>query len=121
MGEVGDGGRYAWVHELVGDGPEAWSVKQEIIARDQHIMYLGDQLREARQSEVTDSRCLAQALLPNGQWKRCHRDTDHVTTEPHVWLESLDRVGGRPLLATWYATRTSTPTISHVLVKGHDR
>ena len=54
MGEVGDGGRYAWVHELVGDGPEAWSVKQEIIARDQHIMYLEDQLRKARQSEVTE-------------------------------------------------------------------
>lgn len=130
MGEAGprDVG-YGWVDELVGDGPEATSIKQELAARDAQLVFLGAELLEAQDHlrhvrlvmalgapKVDHSRCPAQALIVEGQWKRCHRDIGHAPSEPHVWLESLDRIDGRPLLATWYEVRTMKPTISQVLV-----
>jgi hypothetical protein len=65
---------------------------------------------------VSEDRCLSQALLPGGHWKCCIREAGHTTKEPHAWLESFSVVSRRPILVTWYGARTSTPTVSTVLV-----
>lgn len=66
-------------------------------------------------SEDLPARCVAQALLPSGQWKTCIRHLGHE--EPrHVWLESFARVNGRPVVVVWTATRSTSPLVAEVLL-----
>jgi hypothetical protein len=61
-----------------------------------------------------DPRCYAQALI-QGQWKRCIQSAGHLDRR-HVWLESFDRVGGRPVVVTWTAPREVRPVVAEVSV-----
>lgn len=49
---------------------------------------------------TNEHRCVASVRLPNGQLKRCTRAVEHET-EMHLWVESMDRVGGNSLVVTW--------------------
>lgn len=62
---------------------------------------------------MNDHRCLAQALLPGGHWKRCIRDADH-SEKRHVWLESFATVGRKPILVVWHSSRDSNPTVIEI-------
>lgn len=67
-------------------------------------------------SEQTERiRCMAQALMPGGQWKTCIRELDHHERR-HVWLESFARSDGRPVVAVWTEVRSTKPFIAEVLL-----
>jgi hypothetical protein len=60
-------------------------------------------------------RCMAQALLPDGQWKTCIRELGHPE-ERHVWLESFARADGRPMVMVWTGVRSTAPFVARVLL-----
>lgn len=67
-------------------------------------------------TQPSRTRCMAQALMPGGYWKTCMRDASHPDSEPHTWVEALNRASGRPILAEWAGTRCGSPLIAEVLL-----
>lgn len=66
-------------------------------------------------AEAKDPRCVASCEVVPDNLKRCVLAVGHAGD--HLWVESLDRSDGRPMLVTWRDAEKRPNVIANVILR----